>query len=94
MDQEKIIIEGQEIEQTKQLSFIDGVLACQKCYDMILQRQLDGVRDSDGCTYLAAINDDVTDLVQNGLLESYYAARKLEILTALKLAKIETMIKA
>ena len=68
--------ETKEIKLEK-LTFLDGILVTWSIFDKILDNRLrdekgNEEKDEDGCSYLGIINDDITDLIEDCLLNHGY----------------------
>lgn len=80
MKEKKQIIEKLENKSTivqEPLTFLDGILITKKIYDTVLKKQLSNEKgepekDNDGYDYLGIINDDVTGLLKDKILEHGY----------------------
>ena len=71
--------------QEKHLTFIDGVIVTWEIYDRILKKQLtdengEPEKDSKGYSYLAIINDDITNLLFLEVLLNYYKTRGYQLM--------------
>lgn len=73
---EKPIEKLETTEAPKDLTFMDGVLVTWEIFDRILEKQLDGEKDSHGYYYLDIILDDVTLYLQDFLLLNGYCAER------------------